>query len=70
MVIGIPKEIKTHEYRVAITPYGVRELVSRGHRVLCQSTLGEDSGFSDEMYISSGAEIYQRSNCLKNQNLS
>ncbi|MDR1601664.1 MAG: alanine dehydrogenase [Tannerella sp.] len=57
MIIGIPKEIKNSENRVAITPGGVRELVKRGHTVHVQQSAGENSGFSDAEYRSSGAEI-------------
>jgi alanine dehydrogenase len=55
MIIGIPKEIKSDENRVALTPAGVMELVKRGHKVYVQSTAGEGSGFQDEDYVSSGA---------------
>lgn len=57
MQIGIPKEIKDHEKRVALTPQGVRELVSQGHKVVVQKTAGEGSGFSDEEYQRAGAQI-------------
>lgn len=57
MIIGIPKEIKDHEYRVGLTPDGVRSLVEAGHRVLFESTAGEGSGLSDVEYIKAGAEI-------------
>lgn len=57
MIIGIPKEIKDHEYRVALTPEGVRALVEAGHRVLFESSAGEGSGLSDVEYIKAGAEI-------------
>lgn len=57
MIIGIPKEIKDHEYRVSLTPEGVRSLVEAGHRVLFESTAGEGSGLSDIEYIKAGAEI-------------
>jgi len=55
MVIGVPKEIKDHEFRVALTPHGVKELCGRGHRVLVQQGAGEGSGFDDEVYRCSGA---------------
>ena len=55
MVIGVPKEIKDHEFRVALTPYGVKELCGRGHRVLVQQGAGEGSGFEDQGYRQSGA---------------
>ncbi len=57
MIIGIPKEIKDNEYRVSQTPGGVAMLVQHGHRVLVQAGAGEGSGFSDEEYRQSGAEI-------------
>jgi len=57
MLIGVPKEIKTREYRVAMTPAGVRQLVSHGHRVLVQHTAGEGSGISDDQYVAAGATI-------------
>ncbi len=57
MIIGIPKEIKTNEDRVGITPAGVKALESKGHQVYVQSTAGISSGFSDEKYIEAGAEI-------------
>ena len=57
MIIGVPKEIKTNENRVAVTPAGVAELKKHGHRVCVQATAGEGSGFSDEEYVRAGAEI-------------
>lgn len=57
MKIGIPKEIKNNESRVGMTPAGVAELVKHGHEVYVQHTAGENSGFSDEDYIKSGARI-------------
>ncbi|MGB0523871.1 MAG: alanine dehydrogenase [Flammeovirgaceae bacterium] len=57
MIIGVPKEIKNNENRVALTPAGTKELVKRGHTVYVQSTAGEGSGFSDEDYQNAGAEI-------------
>ncbi len=57
MIIGVPKEIKTNENRVALTPAGVMEFVSRGHIVYIQSTAGDGSGFPDEEYISAGAKM-------------
>lgn len=57
MVIGVPKEIKTSENRVALTPAGALELSRRGHSVYIQSTAGEGSGFSDSEYESAGAHI-------------
>ena len=57
MIIGIPKEIKNNENRVALTPSGAQELKKQGHRVLIQSMAGRGSGFLDEQYILAGAEI-------------
>ena len=59
MIIGVPKEIKASENRVALTPAGALELTKRGHKVYVQATAGEGSGFTDEMYISAGAKILQ-----------
>lgn len=57
MIIGVPKEIKNNENRVALTPAGTQELVKRGHTVHVQSTAGVGSGFSDEQYVSAGAKL-------------
>lgn len=57
MIIGVPKEIKNNENRVALTPAGVREMIKRNHTVYIQSTAGDGSGFSDEEYIEAGAKI-------------
>lgn len=57
MVIGIPKEIKNNENRVAATPAGVKELVGHGHKVFVQMSAGVGSGFSDSEYVAAGAEI-------------
>lgn len=57
MIIGVPKEIKANENRVALTPAGVNELVKRGHKVYLQTTAGEGSGFLDTEYETAGAEI-------------
>jgi alanine dehydrogenase len=57
MIIGVPKEIKNNENRVALTPAGAQELVKRGHTVHVQKNAGADSGFSDEEYVKAGAKI-------------
>lgn len=57
MIIGVPKEIKNNENRVALTPAGAKELVTRGHTVYIQHTAGENSGFSDTAYETAGAQI-------------
>lgn len=57
MIIGVPKEIKPSENRVALTPAGALELTKRGHTVYIQSTAGDSSGFPDEIYVQAGAQI-------------
>lgn len=57
MVIGVPKEIKNNENRVALTPAGTQELVKRGHGVFVQTTAGVGSGFTDEEYVKAGAKM-------------
>src|SRR5271168_4329412 len=57
LVVGVPKEVKTHEYRVAMIPVGVEELTRAGHIVLIQAGAGQGSGISDEQYSDNGAEI-------------
>ena len=57
MRIGVPKEIKVHEYRVGMVPAGVRELVAAGHEVLVESQAGAGIGFTDADYESAGARI-------------
>lgn len=57
MIIGVPKEIKNHEYRVGMTPASVRELISHGHSVYVETYAGAGIGFSDADYKAVGAEI-------------
>ena len=57
MLVGVPKEIKNNENRVAMTPAGVHELTQRGHKVLIEKSAGVGSGFSDDDYTKAGAEI-------------
>jgi alanine dehydrogenase len=57
MLVGVPKEIKNNENRVAMTPAGVHELTQRGHKVLIEKSAGVGSGFSDDDYQKAGAEI-------------
>jgi len=71
VLIGIPKEIKTHEYRVGLVPAGVRELVHHGHQVLVQSGAGMGIGIDDQAYKTAGAmvaggagEIYARAEMI------
>ncbi len=60
MIVGVPKEIKTREYRVGMAPAGVRSLTSHGHRVLVESGAGEGSGIADSDYVAQGATIVPR----------
>ncbi|MBF0306656.1 MAG: alanine dehydrogenase, partial [Alphaproteobacteria bacterium] len=57
MRVGVPKEIKTHEYRVGLTPGSVRELVHHGHEVVVQSQAGLGIGHGDDDYRAAGATI-------------
>jgi alanine dehydrogenase len=57
MLIGVPKEIKQDEYRVAVTPAGVEMLTRAGHRLVVEANAGVGSGFTDDFYESAGAEI-------------
>src|SRR3954452_18001711 len=57
MKVGVPTEIKTDEYRVALTPSGVRELVEHGHEVVVQSGAGEGSSIADTDYEAQGARV-------------
>lgn len=57
MIIGVPKEIKNNENRVALIPSGAKELIKRGHEVYVQATAGLGSGFADEEYEGAGAKI-------------
>jgi alanine dehydrogenase len=71
MIIGIPKEIKDNEYRVAVPPGGVRELSRRGHTLIVETSAGTGSGFTDDEYIRAGAtiahnadEVWRRANMI------
>lgn len=57
MLVGVPKEIKNHEYRVGMTPSGVNELIRHGHQVIIQKDAGDGVGFSDKDYTDVGAKI-------------
>jgi len=60
MKIGVPKEIKDHEYRIGLVPASVRELIHHRHQVVVQSDAGQGVGFDDEAYRRAGAEIAER----------
>ena len=57
MKVGIPKEVKNHEYRVAITPIGVHELTAHGHEVFVERGAGLGSQIEDDEYVAAGAKI-------------
>jgi len=57
MIIGVPKEIKNHEYRVAMVPAGVKAMAENGHKVMIQKSAGEGCGVSDSEYVAAGAQI-------------
>lgn len=59
MIIGVPKEIKNHEYRVGMVPASVRELVNHGHSVFVETNAGLGIGFTNEDYVAAGAEILE-----------
>jgi len=60
MLIGVPKEVKNHEYRVGLLPAGVRELVHHGHEVLVETNAGAAISFDDQAYVNAGARIVAR----------
>jgi alanine dehydrogenase len=57
MIVGVIKEIKNNEFRVAMTPSGAEQMVAHGHTVMIEKTGGEGSGFTDDMYVEAGAVI-------------
>ncbi len=57
MIVGLPKEIKDNEYRVGLTPAGVRALTDAGHKVVVEQSAGEGSGFEDALYQRAGGQI-------------
>jgi alanine dehydrogenase len=57
MLIGVPKEIKNHEYRIGLTPSGVKELIRHGHQVMVETNGGLAIGFDNDQYLQAGAEI-------------
>lgn len=59
MKIGVPKEVKSEEYRVGLTPYSVRELVRHHHEVIVQSDAGREINFTNDMYLEAGARIVE-----------
>jgi alanine dehydrogenase len=69
MIIGVPKEIKKAEFRVSLTPSGVKELKKEGHTILVESGAGEGSGFSDREYLEADADIVDRETLFKKAQL-
>lgn len=69
MIIGVPKEIKKGEYRIAIIPSGVEELKKEGHTILIERGAGEGSGFSNDEYLKAGADIVDRDFLFKRAEL-
>src|SRR5690242_20233776 len=57
MIVGVPREVKTDEYRVGMIPVGVEELTRAGHRVVLEAGAGQGSGIADEDYARHGAEV-------------
>ncbi len=64
MKIGVPKEIKTHEYRVGLTPAGVRELTRNGHQVVVEHGAALGIGFSDDAYRTAGATVLENAEAV------
>ena len=69
MNVGVPKEIKTHEYRVGMIPVGVEELMRAGHSVLIQAGAGQGSGINDEQYAGMRAEIVTDAAAMRSADL-
>jgi alanine dehydrogenase len=59
VILGVPREIKDHEYRVALTPQGAARLVQEGHRVLVQQDAGLGSGYANAEYRAAGAQLVE-----------
>ncbi|MBN1191008.1 MAG: alanine dehydrogenase [Dehalococcoidales bacterium] len=64
MIIGVPKEIKNNEYRVALVPSGVRTMIENGHQVLVQNSAGEGAGITDAEYLAAGAKTVQSAKAI------
>ena len=64
MLIGVPKEIKNHEYRVGLTPAAVKEFVNHSHQVWVETLAGHSIGFTDEQYIVAGAKIIEKAEII------
>ena len=69
MIIGVPKEIKIEEFRVGVTPFGVRDLAGDGHTVLVETGAGVGSGFYDNEYTRAGAVIVRKDELFRHAEL-
>lgn len=69
MIIGVPREIKKEEYRVAITPFGAEELKKDRHTILVETGAGEGSGFSDDDYLNADADIVDKKTLFRKSDL-
>ena len=69
MIIGVPKEIKTEEYRVGVTPSSAKAYLREGHEVLIQKSAGEGAGFSDEKYLDLGCKIVSKEKLFEKSDL-
>lgn len=69
MIIGVPKEIKREEYRVALTPAGAWELKQNGHTVLIETSAGKGSGFPDEDYLNADADVVDKASLFQKAEL-
>ncbi|MEK6698484.1 MAG: alanine dehydrogenase [Nitrospirota bacterium] len=69
MIIGVPKEVKTEEFRVGVTPFGVRELAGDGHAVLVETGAGVGSGFYDNEYTRAGAALVRKDELFRRAEL-
>jgi alanine dehydrogenase len=67
VIVGLPKEIKDNEYRVGLTPAGVRGLTDAGHNVLVEKSAGDGSGFEDALYQRAGAQIIESADAVWSQ---
>ena len=67
MLIGVPREVKIEEYRVGLTPYSVRELVNRGHKIIVEHNVASAINFTDEAYVAVGATIVDTAESLYQQ---
>ena len=67
MIVGVPREIKVQEYRVALTPEGVAEFIKNGHSVIVENNAGIGSSISNESYVAAGATIIESADQLWQQ---